>query len=835
MREFKISCAAHRKAMKWKNITMTWPELQSRLTKTAYTSETKEEYWAMSKDERDNAKDNGSFVGGTLKDGRRKAENVEIRSLITLDGDALEDHFIDDFKKNFPYAAVLYTTHSHRPEAPRARIVIPLEEDISPDRYAALARYLTAELGIEQFDPCSYMVNQLMHWPSTSKGAEFISAVIEKPFLNADDFLSRHPGWENYDNLPQSNREKKLRKPDGRKQEDPLEKEGIVGAFCRTYSIQDAISKFLSNIYAPSDSENRYDYIPGEGSCGVVIYDDKFAFSHHATDPAGEKLSNAFDLVRWHKFGKEDEKTSFLKMCELAQNDPLVKETLEKERIAAAQKEFEQINSSWEEPIPFGRYDVKPFPVDTLPPDIGEYASAVAESTQTPVDMAGTAALILLSVCTQGKYVIQGKADWIEPVNLFGNIIASPSERKSAVLHAMVKPVDNYEVQYNLRHAASLEANKMQKRILERRQKAIEDKVSKGNAEPGEVEQIAKEIADFKEQAQLQLYVDDITTEKLASVMATNGGRAALVSSEGGIFDTLTGIYTKNVNIDVMLKGYSGDTIRVDRIGRESESIMNPSLTILLMTQQKVVSAVLGNATFRGRGLTARFLYSLPSSAVGERQFQSTPVADELYQRYEQKIVNILEEGYPNKPEVITLSEEASTLLVSFAEEIEPKLKTDYSEIAEWAGKLVGNTLRIAGLLCRAGVYRDEDFLGDNEPLVVSGQTMANAIRLGRYFLGHALVVFDAIPGEEMHKQAGRILKMIRERNLTEFDRRMAMRYCRIFKTVAEIQPVLDFLDDYGYIARQPEKASTGGRPPLPKYVVNPEVLSRPSRWETKA
>ena len=118
---------------------------------------------------------------------------------------------------------------------------------------------------------------------------------------------------------------------------------------------------------------------------------------------------------------------------------------------------------------------------------------------------------------------------------------------------------------------------------------------------------------------------------------------------------------------------------------------------------------------------------------------------------------------------------------------------------------------------------------------MVSGQTMANAIRLGRYFLGHALVVFDAIPEEEMHKQAGRILKMIRERNLTEFDRRMAMRYCRIFKTVAEIQPVLDFLDDYGYIARQPEKASTGGRPPLPKYVVNPEVLSRPSRWETKA
>ena len=826
MRELKIACAAHRKAMKWKNIAVTWPDLRDRLCGTKYTSETQSEYWAMTKDERDNAKDKGSFVGGFLNDGRRKADKVECRSLVTLDGDQLGLDFIRKFKDSFPYAAVLYTTHSHRPEAPRARIVIPLEEDISPDRYAAVARYLTAELGIEQFDPCSYTVNQLMHWPSTSKDAEFISVVIDKPFMNADAYLDRHPGWENYSNLPRSEREKPLKTPDGRKQEDPLSKEGVVGAFCRTYSIQDAISKFLSEVYAPSDAENRYDYIPGEGSCGVVVYDDKFAYSHHATDPAGERLSNAFDLVRWHKFGKEDEKTSFLKMCEFAGNDDLVKETMEKERIAQAQKEFEQITSSWEDPIPFGRYDIMQFPVDALPADIGEYARAVAESTQTPVDMAGTAALVLLSVCTQGKYEVQGKADWIEPVNLFGNIIASPSERKSAVLHAMVRPADNYEVQYNLRNAASVESNKMQKRILERRQKAIEDKVAKGNAEPGEIEQIAKQISEFQEQKPLHLYVDDITTEKLVSVMASNRGRAALVSSEGGIFDTLAGIYTRNVNIDVMLKGYSGDTIRVDRIGRESESIMNPSLTVLLMTQPKVVSDVLGNATFRGRGLTARFLYSLPASSVGDRQFQSRPVPEETYQRYERKIVNILEEEYPAKPETITLSADASRLLTDFAEEIEPKLKTEYAEISDWVGKLVGNTLRISGLLCRAGVYRDTDFLGSNVPLAVSGETMANAIKLGRYFLSHALAVYDAIPEAEMHKQASRILQMLKDKNLPEFDRRMAMRNCRVFKTVAEIQPVLDFLDDYGYIVRQPEKASSGGRPPLPKYIVNPAVLS---------
>ena len=484
----------------------------------------------------------------------------------------------------------------------------------------------------------------------------------------------------------------------------------------------------------------------------------------------------------------------------------------------------EKAPAQWEEPIPFSRFTMAQFPTDALPDDIADYVNAVAESTQTPVDMAGAVALAILSVCLQGKYLIQGKSDWLEPLNTYSLIIAMPSERKSAVQHMMLRPLNDYEYQYNLRNAAAVESSKMRKRILERRQKAIEDKVAKGNAEADEMEEIAREIAGFVEQRPLQLYVDDITTEKLVSVISANDGRAALISSEGGIFDTLAGIYTKTVNIDVMLKGYSGDPIRVDRIGRESESIMNPALTVLLMAQPNVVSAVLGNKTFRGRGLTARFLYCMPVSQVGGRRFDSATVPDELYQRYARKIVDLLEDEYLREPEIITLSPEAGALLSAFAEELEPKLVADYSEIADWAGKLVGNILRIAGLLCRASMLREDDFLDDPVPLIVDGATMSNAIRLGRYFLNHAMAAYDALPEKPMILQANRILEMIAERKLTEFDRRTAMRYCRAFKTVSEIQPVLDFLDDYGYIVQQPAPQAAFGRPPLPKYTVNPLI-----------
>lgn len=160
-----------------------------------------------------------------------------------------------------------------------------------------------------------------------------------------------------------------------------------------------------------------------------------------------------------------------------------------------------------------------------------------------------------------------------------------------------------------------------------------------------------------------------------------------------------------------------------------------------------------------------------------------------------------------------------------FSQELEPKLVKEYAEIADWCGKLAGNTLRIAGLLCRAGTHISHDFLDEPEPLVVSGETMRNAIRLGKYFLNHALAVFNVLPENALFQQAERILKMICEKHLKEFNRRTAMRYCQSFKTVGEIQPVLDFLEDYGYIASLDSQTGSGkGRPPMLKYLVNPYV-----------
>jgi len=825
MRELKIACGRSRNALNWSNRTISWEDLCERLRTTFRTRETVAQYKAMTRAERDDAKDKGGFVGGHLHNGRRRVKDVECRSLLSLDADHAEPGFIERFERECGVAAAIYTTHGHTPEAPRVRIVIPFEEDITPDCYAAVARYYAARWGIDQFDECSYKVNQLMHWPTTPADGEYICRIIDGPAFDPMSFLSAYPDWQDCSKLPVSSRERQVRVSEGKKQEDPLSKQGIVGIFCRAYTVQDAIYKFLSDVYAPSVKEGRFDYIPGEGTAGVVIYDDKFAYSHHATDPAGGKLLNAFDLVRLHRFPEEDEKTSFLKMCAFAETDELVKEAVERERLAEAQKDFEETNSNWEEPLPFGRHTIVPFPLDALPPDIRNYVAAISESVQTPVDMAGCAALSVIATSVQGKFAIRGKPDWTEPLNIYLTEIAPPSERKSAIQHAMVRPVSDYENRYNQINAAAVESSRMHRRILERRQKAVEDQVAKGKAEQADVDDIARELTAYEEQQPLRLFADDITPEKLASVLAENDGRMALLSSEAGIFDTLAGAYSKSVNIDVMLKSYSGDQIRVDRIGRESENILNPTLTVLLMAQPNVISRVLSNETFRGRGLTARFLYCMPASAVGGRRYRSEPVPDAVYAAYERCVFNMLEDDYGSAPEIITLSPEADALMEAFSQELEPKLVKEYAEIADWCGKLAGNTLRIAGLLCRAATHRGHDFLDVPEPLVVDGQTMANAIRLGKYFLNHAQAIFNVLPENAMFQNAHRILKMIYEKGLKEFNRRTAMRNCQTFKRVEEIQPVLDFLEDYGYIAPVEAPPTFGkGRPAMPKYIVNPWV-----------
>lgn len=350
----KIAYGNSRMDKKWKNTDISWEDFCSRVKTTQRTTETVEEYRKMRKGGQDSIKDVGGFVGGHLKDGRRKKGNVLSRSMLTLDMDYGTSTIWEEISTFFPYQCCIYSTHKHTPENPRLRLIIPIFRDVGEEEYAAVSRMVAKEIGIDLFDDTTYEPERLMYWPSTSRNGIFVYEEKDGSLLDPDVFLNKYDDWRDTSTWPVSSRQSEVIDRSLKEQADPLSKEGVIGTFCRTYSVSSAIDIFLKDIYEPSAMTGRYDYIPADSSAGVILYDDKFAYSHHATDPASGRLLNAFDLVRIHKFGHLDDRAtestppsklpSFINMCEFVIQDDEVKAQFTKERMEQATIDFTEDN-----------------------------------------------------------------------------------------------------------------------------------------------------------------------------------------------------------------------------------------------------------------------------------------------------------------------------------------------------------------------------------------------------------------------------------------------------------------------------------------------------------
>lgn len=346
MREYNISVGTSRQSTKWAGQTISFEKLKEKLENPVVLELTQNQYKALSKADRDAAKDVGGIVGGKLKGVRRKKEEVVSRSLIILDGDSLLPTFLDEYELLHEFHSLFYTTCSHTPEAPRGRLIIPLTRDVTPDEFQAISRLLAGELGIEQFDTCSFTPHQLMYWPVHTSDGEYIAREFKGKELDPDVFLGKYPNWKDVSSLPYKLAEEPAKDEKGKKVEDPTSKGGIVGAYCRAHSIYDVLEE-LSDVYEEGSMPGRYTYKNGTSSNGVQVIDGKFIYSFHATDPASGKLLNAFDLYRVHRFGDSDEKKSFVAMAEYASQDPEVKKGILDERQAQAAKEFEEGSDDW--------------------------------------------------------------------------------------------------------------------------------------------------------------------------------------------------------------------------------------------------------------------------------------------------------------------------------------------------------------------------------------------------------------------------------------------------------------------------------------------------------
>lgn len=353
-RKLKIAMADSRYDKLWKNSEIEFSKLIQRMKRVTRTAETLGAYLNMSKSKQDEKKDVGCYVGGYLTEGKRSKSNLKYRSFITLDADFASQDFVQDMELTAEYSYLIHSTRKHTHDKPRYRLIVPCSRDVSAEEYEAVARKLANDIGIDMFDDSTYQASRLMYWPSVCQDQKYVCEYNDTAeYLDVDKILASYEDWTDVSSWPTSSRVDKIIHKELSKQQDPTTKDGVIGAFCTVYDIRSAIDTFLTDVYEEC-ANGRYTYLEGSTSGGVVVYeDDKFAYSNHATDPAGQYLCNSFDLVRLHKFSELDENAkdntpahkmpSFVKMTEFAGKDLKVKKHLHEIRMSEVIDDFKDL------------------------------------------------------------------------------------------------------------------------------------------------------------------------------------------------------------------------------------------------------------------------------------------------------------------------------------------------------------------------------------------------------------------------------------------------------------------------------------------------------------
>jgi replicative DNA helicase len=503
--------------------------------------------------------------------------------------------------------------------------------------------------------------------------------------------------------------------------------------------------------------------------------------------------------------------------------------------------------AAWDgDPVPLtARRLLPPFPLDALPGWVADQVAAVTDALQTPLDLAGCLALACLATAAGGRVQAQVRPGWVEPTNLFTVVALPPGARKTPVFRAMTAPLLAAEA--HLQETATparVEAElalRLARARAERTAKAAEhalssDAQAEALAEASDAALTAERIT---VPVPPRLVADDVTPETAASLLAEQGGRLGVLSAEGGIFATIAGRYSGQPNFEVFLKGHAGDLLRVDRKTREPEHIEAPALTLGLCVQPEVLRDIAAVPGFRGRGLLARILYSLPANTVGHRQPRDAkPVPDPVATAYSDQLSALIcsltrpggsSTGGGEQLTTLDLTPDADAAVLTLEEAIEPRLAADGGDLAhivDWAAKLVGATVRIAALIHLADHLRT----GWGEP--IQAATIDRATQLGHYYLAHALAVFDHMGADPVVEDARTVLSWITRTRIDQFSRRdlfTAIRSTRIAK-VGDLDPALNLLTQHGHIRPVPVTPSghAGGRPPSPRFEVHPAVHAHP-------
>jgi hypothetical protein len=565
--------------------------------------------------------------------------------------------------------------------------------------------------------------------------------------------------------------------------------------------------------------------------------------------PEGSRHNRALQLVGAHLARGDDLEEVLAAATAWAQRctPPFPDKELQRIVTDLAEKHADEAAppSDWPPPVPLAEGNLPAFPTDALPDWLGQFVEKVATATQTPPDLPATLTLPTVAAACAKRVEVHVKDDYCEPVNVFTATALPPGNRKSTVFSQVTAPLREYERAESQRLRPQIAADKTRLEIEEGRLAKLQAEAVK--AKPEEQEALARQSAELARQIALmdvqrepRLLVEDTTPEKLVILLQENEGRMAVLSPEGDVFELMAGRYNKGANFGVYLHGHAGDDLRVDRVGRPTDYVTRPALTLGLAVQPDVIHSLADKPGFKGRGLLGRFLYAMPQSLLGRRDPDPPPVPPEVRDAYHHNVLALLsipanEVAGTQQPHLLELSPEARRRWIEFSDWLEPQLAPagELGMMADWGAKLAGAVARLAGILHMA------EHAGQPAPWAtpIHLRTMEQAIRIGHYAIPHARAAYAAMGADPAVEAVEYVLAWIRKKELDSFTERQAFEGTKgRFHQVEKMRPALALLASHGYIRERPREDRPGpGRKPSPTYDVNPHAHAQNARYSQYA
>jgi hypothetical protein len=496
----------------------------------------------------------------------------------------------------------------------------------------------------------------------------------------------------------------------------------------------------------------------------------------------------------------------------------------------------------WELPSPFTEYDLPEFPLDALPDWLRSYVKGLSVATQTPMDLAAMLSLANISATLAGKVKVRVREDWEEPTNIYSLTSLDVGNRKTAVHDATKEPLEDFEAQLVHEKQPKIAELQLEQDLLATRLEHLKKEAAR-EKDPGkrddleeDAREVSRQLQEMNIPAVPKLIVSgDITPEAIGTNLYEQGGRLALFSDEGELFQLLAGRYGNGTNIETVNKAHTGSKIRIDRKGK-SEIIDSATLVIGMTPQPSVIRGMADVPQFREKGLAARILYSMPKSLVGRRNSKPEPLTDEAKSTYSKRVKKLaelhkVEDGGKFVAREIGLSKDARDYLTQFMEEIEPQLGEGgkLRPIADWANKLAGEVVRLSAILHYAE-KSDSDLDTISE---IPSKAIKDAIKIGRYLIPHTQAAYAEMGADPQIEGARKLLRWITEAKSaaeSTFTKRDIHRAnAGTFRKVTDLEPALELLEAHGFIRTVESVSITGkvGRKASQVYEVNPVVWSR--------